>query len=171
MVILLEARGGVLDGVSLKPAMGCSVMHCLFREWLGGFGGGGVRFLPWGLYCRATDRAPGTNWSIVSARLVTISSSSKLDSASEECTDSTVVGSVTCTGALGSSTGTWTLRLLDTRSADSSLIGARSSTVMYLGSRSRASPTVKEGGRKLACWMSMYDSNELSTNKASPKGC
>ena len=121
--------------------------------------------------CRAANRAPGTNRSIVSAHLVTISSSSELDSAPEECTDSAVVGLVTCTGASGSSIGTWTLRLRDTRSADSSLTGARSSTVMYLGPRSRASPTVKEGGRKLACRTSMYDSNELSTNKASPKGC
>ena len=171
MVIPLEARGGVLDGVSLKPAMGCSVVRCLFREWLEGVGGGEVRSLPWGPCCRAADWAPGTNRSIVSVHLVTISSSSELDSSLEECMDSAVVGLVTCTGASSSLIGTWTLRLRDTRSADSSLTGARSSTVMYLGPRSRASPTVKEGGRKLACRTSMYDSNELSTNKASPKGC
>lgn len=47
MVIPLEARGGVLDGMSHKPAMGCSVVRCLFREWLEGVGGGGVRSLPW----------------------------------------------------------------------------------------------------------------------------
>ena len=85
--------------------------------------------------------------------------------------DSAVVGSITCTRASGSFMGTWTLWLRDTRSVDSSLTGAGSSTVMYLGSRSRASSIVREGGRKLACQMSIYDSNGLSTNKAGPKGC
>ena len=149
MVSPLEAQGGVLDGASLAPAAGCSVVHCLFRERLGG-GGGGFGSPPWGSCCWATCRVLGINRLTVNAHLVTISVP-ELDLALEECTESAVVGSATCTRASGSSTGTWTLRLRDTSLVDSSLTGARSSTIIYLGPKSQASPTVREGGRKLAC--------------------
>ena len=69
-------------------------------------------------------------------------------------------------GASIASIGTWTLRLRDARSADSLSIGARSSTVVYLGPRSRASPVIKEGRRKFACRMSIYDRSGLSTSNA-----
>ena len=169
MVSPLEAQGGVLDGASLAPVAGCSVIRCLFRERLGG-GGGGFGSPPWGSCCRATCRVPGINRLTVNAHIVTISVP-ELDLAPEECTDSAVVDSTNCTRALGSLTGTWTLRLRDTSSADSSLTGARSSTVIYLGPKSQASSIVREGGRKLACQVSMYDSNGLSTNRAGLKGC
>ena len=107
---------------------------------------------------------------MVSVRLITISSPWPV-SVFEKLIDSIAVGWTTHTGALGSPMGAWTLRLYDTRSAESSLIGAIESAVVYRGPRSRASPTVNEGGRKLVCRMSMYDRNGLSTSKAWLNGC
>ena len=156
--------------MSPTSAAGCSIVRYLFQKRLERGGKEGFGSLPWGSYCRAADWAPGMNRSIVSAHLVTISSSSKSNSALEDCMNSVVVGSVTYTRASGSSTDMWTLRLRDTCLADSSLTGERSSAVMYLGPRSRASLTVREGSRKLACRTSIYDSSRLSTNKADPKG-
>ena len=163
-----EARWGVLDGASPTPTAGCSVMRYLFWKRPGGEGGG-FKSLPWGSYCRAADRAPGTNRSTVSARLVTISSSPKSYSTPEDCTNLAVVGSVTCTRASGSSTGMWTLRLWDAHLANSSLTSTRSSVVMYLWPRSRASPIIREGGRKLACRTSIYDTTSCPPTKLARK--
>ena len=84
-----DARGGVLEDASPELAGGCSVVHFLFQEWLGGGGGQGVGLLPWGpCYCIA-GRMPGKNQSMVIARLLTILSSPGLDSLLEEFTNST----------------------------------------------------------------------------------
>ena len=88
-----------------------------------------------------------------------------------ELTKSVVAGSAIQAGASGFSTGMWTLRLWDTRLVEASLIGVRDSAVVYQGLRSRASPMVDCGGRRLACRTFMYDSRGLSTSKACPKGC
>ena len=113
----------------------------LFR-WLA-LGGGGVWSPPWGW---TVGWAPGKKRSTVIFHLITISSSWWASAASS---------SVCWAGASYSSIGMWTLQLWDIRSANSSLIEAWSSVVVYLRPRSRASPTVKEGGRKLVCRMSM----------------
>ena len=85
-----DTLGGVLEGVSPKPAGGCSAKRYLFRVQLGGVGS-----LPLGSCRCEVGQAPGMKRPMVIIRLVTISSSLGSDSASKELTDSTAAGSST----------------------------------------------------------------------------
>ena len=67
--------------------------------------------------------------------------------------------------------GLWTARFLETVSAEVSLRGTNDSALTIRGPRSRASPTVEDGGSKLECHTSMYDSRGLSTSKAWLNDC
>ena len=88
-----NTKGGVLVGASPKPARGCSVVRCFFRERLE-VGGRGVGSLPLGSCCWEAGRAPGTKRPMVIVRLVTISST-RLDLAPKELADSVAAGSTT----------------------------------------------------------------------------
>ena len=85
------------------------------------------------------------------------------------------LGSTKTSGWMGASSWTlsWTCSQCrkDTRSADSSRMGASLSEQMYRGPRSRASPIMNFGGRKFACLTSMYERRGLSTNRAWPNAC
>ena len=62
-------------------------------------------------------------------------------------------------------------RFLETVSAEVSLTGSKDPTLTKRGPKSRASPTVKEGGSKLACRTLIYDNRGLSTSKALLNDC
>ena len=130
-----NTQGGVLDGASLGTLGGCLAVHYLFLVWPAGEGG--VWSLPWGCCGWATRGVLGKNRPMVFVCLVTISSPWSA-SASEELTNSAVVGSAIQAGASSSSMDTWTLRLCDTRLAKASLTSTRDSELVNRGPKSRA---------------------------------
>lgn len=168
IVIPPRAReGGFLEGGSPRTLGGCSKVHCLFWAQATG-GGGGMGVLPWGCYYCATRRDPDRKRSMIMVCLTTISSSLWSGSASEEFTDSTSACSAcwTWTGAWGSSTGLWIVRFWEIVFIVASLRVASDFVLTIQGQKSRASPTVREGGSKLGCRTLMYDSRRLSTSRA-----
>ena len=74
-------------------------------------------------------------------------------------------------GSFGLSTGWWMAQFLETISAKVSLTGSKDPTLTKRGPKSRASPTVKEEGSKLACQTLIYDNKGLSTSKALLNDC
>ena len=57
------------------------------------------------------------------------------------------------------------VRLWETKFAESSLTGTSDYALTRWGSKSRASPRVRLGGRKLGCRTSMYNNKGLSTKR------
>ena len=129
IVMPLDYWGGVLVDASPEPGWVCSTMRGLFQVRLGEGRGRGVWAWAGEGCCCSKVWAPSTKRLIVITFLVNIS-----NSAPEEWTDSTATSS-SWAGASGSTGGGFSCstywcassqRRRDTRSADSSLIGASS---------------------------------------------
>ena len=148
IIILPEGQGGFLVGASLITLSGWSSTGYFFfcRPNKGGWGG--VESLARVCWGWADGQDLDKYRSAVNILLVTISAS---------CSTSATSCSAACAWPTFPSTGicSCSLKAQETRSANSSLIRVRSSAVVQRRLRSRASPVVSEGHRKLACRMSM----------------
>ena len=130
IVMPLDCRGGVLVDASLEPGWVCFTVRGLFRVRLEGGGGGGGGVWAGGGHYYSDVWASGTKRLIVMTFLFTIS-----DLVPEELTDSTAASSawaraLSTTWGRASCSTCWcasSQRRRDTRSADSSLMGASSS--------------------------------------------